>query len=57
MVVTSDNSTPILFRLPKEDIEAFDAVAKERRTSRAALLRECVLEKIESGASRGGEKA
>ena len=57
MIQTSDEFTTTTFKLPSQDLKAFDEVAKERRTSRAALLRECVLEKIESGATRGGEKA
>ena len=38
----------VLIRIPKEDLEAFDVVATSRRMSRAALIRECVLEKIAS---------
>ena len=57
MTQTSDKFTTTTFKLPSQDLKAFDEVAKERRTSRAALLRECVLEKIEGGASRGKENA
>ena len=36
--------TPVLFRIPKAEITAFDEIAKARCISRTALLRESVLE-------------
>ena len=36
----------VLFRMPAEDIEAFDRVARSKRMTRAGLLKQCVLEKI-----------
>lgn len=34
------------FQLPEEDLEKFDQVATNERTSRAALLRKCVIDRI-----------
>jgi len=39
-------STQVGFFIPKDDLEEFDKIAYQERTSRAALLRKCVLEKI-----------
>ncbi|HJJ47584.1 MAG TPA: hypothetical protein O0X39_01135 [Methanocorpusculum sp.] len=39
--------TTVVVKIPREDILAFDAVATARRTSRAALIRECILDKVE----------
>jgi hypothetical protein len=41
-------STQVGFFIPKDDLEEFDKIAYQERTSRAALLRKCVLEKIHS---------
>ena len=36
--------THVTFWIPNEDLVSFDRIAKEKRISRAALLRTCVLE-------------
>ena len=47
-MVTQDDEVikQAVVRLPESDLTRFDGVAKGRRMSREALLRECVLEKI-----------
>lgn len=47
-MVTQDEEVikQAVVRLPEWDLDRFDAVAKRRRMSREALLRECILEKI-----------
>ena len=39
------------FYLPKDDLEEFGRIADKERTSRAALLRKCVLEKIKEASA------
>lgn len=39
-------NTLIGFYLPIGDLEEFDKIVDQERTSRAALLRKCVLERI-----------
>lgn len=34
------------FRLPMEDLEEFDRISDENRTTRSAMLRKCVVERI-----------
>lgn len=46
IVKESSNTTAAYFRLPAEDLARFDAVAAARRTSRAALIRELILQTI-----------
>ena len=36
----------LIIKVPREDVEALDKVAVARRTSRAALVRESILDKI-----------
>lgn len=38
--------TQVGFYLPSDDLEEFDRIADQERTSRSALLRKCVLERI-----------
>lgn len=46
MVTQEEVIKQAVVRLPESDLIRFDSVAKGRRMSREALLRECVLEKI-----------
>jgi len=48
MLSQESDEVQVLFRLPASDIAAFDKVANARRMSRAALLRQCILEKIQN---------
>lgn len=43
--------TLIGFYLPREDLEELNRIADKERTSRAALLRKCVLEKIKEASA------
>lgn len=42
---SSDGMVNTPFRVYRSDLAAFDAVAADRQMSRAALMRECMLEK------------
>jgi len=42
----NENKTQVTFWILNDDLRKFNGIAVEKRTSRAALLRECVLETI-----------
>lgn len=43
----------LIIKVPREDVEALDKVAVARRTSRAALVRESILDKIAEYSEKG----
>lgn len=45
-MVEKNDRTHVTFWIPNEDLERFDRIAKEKRMSRAAVLRGCVLDTI-----------
>lgn len=45
--------TTIILKVPREDIDALDKIAVARRTSRSALVRESILDKISEYTEKG----
>lgn len=55
MITKSSNKefTTIILKVPREDVDALDKIAVARRTSRAALVRESILDKISEYVENG----